>query len=241
MKVGDNLFDGKNWDFENIDQSKFEEHIAKSVPGYSEGHQYITFLSDYFINSKSIIYDIGCSTGNLIKKLSLQHISKKELNFVGIEPAALFKDYFLDNLSSLNDLDHSHTFEFKEENVQNFAFQACDLIISYYTMQFIRPKYRQKIFNNIYDSLNWGGGFFLFEKVRGNDARFHEMINLSYLQYKASRGYTSEEILSKMILLKGNLEPYTSNENYKFLERAGFKDYTTILKNLCFEGILAIK
>ena len=88
MNIGDNLFDGKNWDFENIDQSKFEEHIAKSVPSYSEGHQFITFLSDYLMNSKTVIYYIPCSTGNLIKKLFLQHISKKELNFVGIEPVA---------------------------------------------------------------------------------------------------------------------------------------------------------
>lgn len=32
-----------------------------------------------------------------------------------------------------------------------------DLILSYYTMQFIHPKYRQTILNKIYQSLNWGG------------------------------------------------------------------------------------
>ena len=42
-----------------------------------------------------------------------------------------------------------------------------DLIACYYTIQFIKPKYRQKIFNKVYKSLNWGGAFLLFEKVRG--------------------------------------------------------------------------
>ena len=102
-------------------------------------------------------------------------------------------------------------------------------------------KYRQKIINMIFSKLNWGGGFFFFEKVRGIDARFHEMINMTYLEYKSSVGYTNDEIISKMFSLKGVLEPYSSNENMNFLKRAGFKDMTIIYKNLCFEGILAIK
>ena len=40
---------------------------------------------------------------------------------------------------------------------------------------------------------------------------------------------------------KGVLEPFSSNENRNFLKRAGFKDISTISKDLCFEGILAIK
>ena len=71
--------------------------------------------------------------------------------------------------------------------------------------------------------------------------RFHEMINMTYLEYKSSVGYTNDEIISKMFSLKGVLEPYSSNENMNFLKRAGFKDMTIIYKNLCFEGILAIK
>ena len=53
--------------------------------------------------------------------------------------------------------------------------------------------------------------------------------------------YTHGEIHSKALSLKGVLEPYTSKENKLFLKRAGFKDFTTIFKYLCFEGILAIK
>ena len=108
-------------------------------------------------------------------------------------------------------------------------------------MQFIKPKYRQLIIDNIFKSLNWGGGFFFFEKVRGRDARFHEMINLAYLEFKQDEGFSNNEIISKMFSLKGILETYSSQDNFNFLERAGFKDMSMIHKNLCFEGILAIK
>ena len=33
-----------------------------------------------------------------------------------------------------------------------------------------KPKNRQILYDRIYESLNWGGGFFLFEKTRAPDA-----------------------------------------------------------------------
>ena len=49
--------------------------------------------------------------------------------------------------------------------------------------KFIPPKHRQDLINKIYDSLDWGGGFLLFEKVRGSDARFQEMMQNIYIDY----------------------------------------------------------
>ena len=238
--VGDSIAAERGlWSFDTIDHKRFEDHVSKSVPGYLKGHEYITFLSDYFVSENSVIYDIGCSTGSLIAKLSNYHANKKGLQFIGIEPSPGFHDIFKSNTSS--SLNSNHSFEFMEASVQDIELQQSDLFISYYTVQFIPPKFRQKIFDTIYNSLNWGGGLFLFEKVRGIDARFHEMINLAYLEYKQSQGYSSDEILSKMFSLKGVLEPFSSSENINFLERAGFKDIATISKDLCFEGLLAIK
>ena len=226
------------WDFKNIKTEDFETHVSKSVPNYFEGHEYIRFLSDYFIHDKSRIYDIGCSTGNLISKLSCYHKDKKELTFIGIEPSLNFKKEFILNTSDLND---QHIIEFVNSDIQELDLEPNDMVIAYYTIQFIPPRYRQEIINKIYNNLNWGGGFFFFEKVRGDDARFQDMLNLAYLEYKKLNGYNNNEIMNKMLSLKGRLEPYTSKENNLFLKRAGFNDICTISKNLCFEGKLAIK
>lgn len=240
-KVGDNISAARGaWSFSTIDHSIFEDHIEKSVPGYSQGHEYITFLSDYFISSGSRVYDIGCSTGNLIEKISKYNHEKNNVKFVGIEPVEGFKREF-SKLIKRNQKNTNHSFKFVKKPIQNVSLLECDLVCSYYTIQFIRPKYRQGVIDHIYSKLNWGGGFLFFEKVRGIDARFHEMIDLAYLEYKKSIGFTNDEIISKMFSLKGVLEPYSSKENYNFLERAGFKDITVVFKNLCFEGLLAIK
>ena len=127
------------------------------------------------------------------------------------------------------------------DDVRLFDLEKSDLIISYYTMLFIPPRYRQDIFDKIYESLNWGGAFIMFEKVRGPDARFQDMMSALYNDFKTEQGFSAEEILSKTGSLKGILEPFSTAGNTDLLKRAGFVDQMTIFKHICFEGFVAIK
>ena len=54
----------------------------------------------------------------------------------------------------------------KQKILRRYNFKKSDFIVSFYTVQFIRQKFRQSLINKIYKSLNWGGGFFFVEKVR---------------------------------------------------------------------------
>ena len=89
--------------------------------------------------------------------------------------------------------------------------------------------------------MNWGGAFLLFEKVRAPDARFQDIISLVYNEFKLKNLYSPGDIISKSRSLKGVLEPFSTRGNLDLLKRAGFKDITTVMKYLCFEGFLAIK
>ena len=113
-----------------------------------------------------------------------------------------------------------------------------NFIILYYSIYF---KKRQKIINKIYKGLNWGGAFFLLEKVRGSDARFQDMLTQTYNEFKVSEGFSADQIMAKSNSLKGVLEPFSTSGNLSLLKRAGFKDIMTVFKYGCFEGFLAIK
>ena len=80
-----------------------------------------------------------------------------------------------------------------------------DMIISYYTLQFIHPSVRQLVVSSIYDSLRWGGHY-PFRKGKGSDARFQDIYTTLYNQYKLSEGYSLETILNKTLSLKELLE-----------------------------------
>ena len=81
----------------------------------------------------------------------------------------------------------------------------------------------------------------MFEKIRGNDARFQDMMGLIYNDFKLDNNFSPSEIIAKSRSLKGVLEPFSSKANIDLLKRAGFKDITTVFKFICFEGFLAIK
>ena len=208
------------------------------MPGYEEGHSYIQILSDYFLSDNSRCYDIGCSTGNLIKKLSEYNSKKLGINFIGVEPVLSFETLFMKNTSHCSD---KHCFSFLNELIEEVELEVCDMIVSFYSIQFIHPRHRQSIFDKIYKSLNWGGGFFLFEKVRAPDARFQDYMNQIYTEYKLKQDYTPQNIIAKSQSLKGVLEPFSRDGNLGLLQRAGFKDIMSVYKFICFEGFLAIK
>lgn len=175
MKAGDNIdAERANWTFGGEVPDAFVGHISKSVPLYSEGHDLVLQLSDFFCHDDSTCYEIGTSTGELLRKLAAHNRHKKGVSWVGvdIEPGMVRKAR--EHCADLVNV------EILEEDLASFEFQKADLIVSYYCMQFVQPRHRQKLFSKIYESLNWGGAFVMFEKVRAPDARFQDITSQMY-------------------------------------------------------------
>ena len=71
--------------------------------------------------------------------------------------------------------------------------------------------------------------------------RFQYIFNLTYQEFKLSKGLTEEEIVNKSRSLKGIMEPFSDAGNIALLKRAGFSDITGVFQWMCFKGYLAIK
>ncbi len=236
--VGDGLnAPNANWTFGGGIAEKFDDHVSKSVMLYGRGHDLVCALSDFFVKPGSTVYEIGCSTGELSLRLAKHNAGKKGAHFVGIdiEPEMIGVAEKKKRAAAADNTD------FKLDDVLNFEYKPADLIVAYYTVQFIQPSQRQRLIDMVYKTLNWGGAFLLFEKVRGPDARFQDMMTSVYHDYKLEQGYSPDEIMSKSRSLKGVLEPFSTQGNLDLLGRAGFVDVMTVMKYVCFEGFLAIK
>ncbi|MCA9402382.1 MAG: methyltransferase domain-containing protein [Candidatus Omnitrophica bacterium] len=233
--TGDSIHaENAGWSFGGDTSKYFDEHVARSIPLYHEGHDVIAKIADFFLSEGSKCYELGCSTGALTYTLARRHQSKNvHILAVDKEPEMIRRTE--ERCRALKNVTVSTA------DIMDTEFEKADLIISYYTMQFVKPKHRQVIFNRIYEALNWGGGFILFEKVRGPDARFQDMMTTIYTDYKLDQGYQPDEIIAKLRSLKGVLEPFSTQGNIDLMKRAGFVDIMTVVKYLCFEGFLAIK
>nr|WP_202604729.1 methyltransferase domain-containing protein [Pseudomonas syringae] len=223
------------WSFGGDTPKHFDSHVSKSVPKYKDGHDIVLSLSDFFIKADSVCYELGSSTGTLTRQLAERH--GRSGKWVGIDVEEAMTQQANQSLGRAP----TSNVTFVTDDILTFAYEKSDFIVAYYTVQFVHPRVRQELFNRIYESLNWGGAFVLFEKVRGPDARFQDVISSLYVDYKMQQGYTPSEILAKTRSLKGVLEPFSTAGNQDMLARAGFKDVMSIFKYICFEGFFCIK
>lgn len=233
--VGDDIQAGNaDWSFDGRAARNFDEHVRRSVPFYDDSLELVGRLSDYFLANDSLVYDLGCATGELLQRLGRRH-RRPGLRFIGLDRSA-------DMIAVAREKNAADArIVCEQEELSQAVFEPADMITALYTLQFVRPAVRQTLFDRVYAALRWGGAFVLFEKVRAPDARFQDIMTGLYNDYKIDAGFSGEEILAKARSLKGVLEPFSTQGNYDLLHRAGFEDYLTVFKYVNFEGILAIK
>lgn len=72
--VGDGV-ESRNasWSFGGTTPQHFDSHVSKSVPRYKDGHDIVLSLSDFFVKSDSVCYELGSSTGTLTRQLAQRH------------------------------------------------------------------------------------------------------------------------------------------------------------------------
>ncbi len=238
LEVGDGIKSNRSgWSFGGDVVNGFDNHVKNSVPLYEEGHDLICDVSDFFVKSDSVVYEIGCSTGTLTLKLAEHNKEKKEAKFIGIDIESDMVDFARKKTKKHQNLNVN----FIADDALSIDLVGSDLIICYYTVQFIHPSARQQFIDKLYKTLNWGGALLLFEKTRGGDARFQDILTMLYTDYKIKNGYTPNDIISKSRSLKGVLEPFSTQGNIDMMKRSGFTDINIIQKYICFEGFLAIK
>ena len=192
-------------------------------------------LSDFFVPKSATVIELGTSTGTLAEKFLRHNAHRSDMRYIGI-----------DQIESMLELARARCagderVQFLNEDVVTCPLDKSTMIISYYTLQFVHPRSRQDVFKKIFEALEWGGAFVLFEKVRAPDARFQDITSQLYQEFKLDQGFDEVEILNKQRSLKGIQEPFSTQGTFDLLKRAGFVDMMTVMKHVCFEGFLAIK
>ena len=227
--------ENSRWTFGGSVPDNFADHVRRSVPLYDEGHDLICRISDYFVQQDSVVYELGVSTGKLLERLALRHEAKPRVKLIGIDVEEDMAAKARNNLSADNRV------QIDVGDIVAYDYESTDLVVSYYTMQFVLPRVRQIAVDRIYQALNWGGAFLLFEKTRAPDARFQDISSGIYIDFKLERGFEPEEIVNKSRSLKGVLEPFSVQGNLDLLRRAGFVDIMPVMTYVPFTGFLAIK
>lgn len=222
-----------SWHFNRENAGKFDEHVIRSIPWYQEGHDLVLKFSEFFVKPDDVIYDLGCATGRLSCALAHYH-NNKNVTVIGIDES---KDMILEARKRPG----AESVTFIHENILDHTYKPTNLVISYYTVQFMAEAARKEMLKKISKSLNTGGGLLLFEKTRAETAVIDNMFSTLLTEFKLEQGQSADEIVAKLLSLKGVLEPSYSEEIKKNLKASGFRHIERIFKCNSFEGFLAIK
>ena len=216
----------------------FDEHINWSIRGYSDLLKDVISFSRYFVEDDTNVVDIGCSTGKITQALmeyNKDHASRA--HYVGVEIA----EGFVDDLNKRGDaLSKTGSVEFVFDDIRNYRFNNCSLVTSIFTLQFMSKKDRARVINEIYQGLNFGGGFIFAEKIDCENARLQDMMTFNYYDFKREK-FDYDDIMTKEQTLRNMLKPNTWNEIKDMLEFAGFKAVEQSWRNHNFVGAIAIK
>jgi len=215
-------------------QEGFDNHIDKSVRGYSHLWGDILSLSKYFVEDYTQVVDLGCSTGKLLKAMieqNQEHIPHAQYTGIEIEDD-FYGDYNMDE-------EKYQQLSYYRGDVRDFNFQNCSLVTSIFTLQFMSPKDRQEIINRVYSGLNTGGAFIFSEKTFSCNPRIQDMMTFTFYDYKR-QNFTDKEILDKEVQLRHMMKPNTKTELYDMFTNAGFEVHN-FWQNFNFIGAIALK
>jgi len=224
----------KQFEFDEEVASVFDDMLNRSVPFYKEMQRLTINFALNYLDENDKVYDLGCSTASTLIELS-KH-SSKNLELIGIDNSEAMLNRAKNKCKAFG-----VDIKFINDDIHNVLFTNAKLIISNYTLQFIRPLQREKLVKKIYNNLEKGGIFIFCEKVISSDKILDKQYIDEYYEFKKTQGYSEFEIAQKREALENVLIPYTEDENKKMILDAGFSHCETLFKWVNFATFIAIK
>jgi len=212
----------------------FDNHIDGSIRGYNNLWQDVVDISQYFVENRTKVADIGCSTGKMLKSMIQQNTFAPEAFYDGIEIEEEFFPAYEE------DEKQYHNLTYFRGDVDQYNFNNCSYVTSIFTLQFMPYKDRMNVFRKVYDGLNPGGAFVFAEKTMSQYVRIHEIRTFTYYDFKR-KTFTTEDIMNKEKQLRHMTKPNTREELVDMCYEAGFDAVDTFWQNHGFTGFIALK
>jgi len=214
----------------------FDDMLHRSVPFYDEVQRMITEIVTDFAVDGSNVYDLGCSTCATFRRL--QDIDK-EVTFIGIDDSTAMLARADAELKRAN---FSRSYVLRRQDMhQGLEINNASVVIMCLTLQFVRPLYRERVMQTIYNGMNHQGCLILVEKVLADETLMNRLFIKYYYDMKRRNGYSDTEIAQKREALENVLIPYRLEENTQLLVSAGFRKPEIFFKWYNFSGMLALK
>ena len=223
--------------FDQRTAAVFDDMVSRSVPHYAEIQRMTCELAADFAVPGTNVFDLGCSTGTTL--LMLDPFVAPGTRFVGVDnsPDMIAKARAKAALAA-----PSRGIEFELADLHTaHPIENASVVIMILSLQFIRPLFRERVVQRIYDGLNDNGCLILVEKQTMASSLLNRLFIRYYYDLKARHGYSAVEIAQKREALENVLIPYRPEENRALLHQVGFNHVEETFRWYNFAAMIAVK
>jgi len=225
----------RTWSFNDKVSKVFDNHVRQSIPLYNEFHTQVSKIAEFYCKDDSVIYDLGCSTGNFIKEIS--KIKRKNLNITGIDDSKKMIQLCKFKTKKIK----KNKITLKCADMFKVKFEKTDLIICSLVLPFFTKQKQEELIKKIYRSLNNNGAAIFLNKSISKHPQFENIFNQIYFDFKLNQGISASDVLKKTQSLRSSHTISTTEEDFEFLKKTGFKKIDIFFKYLNFTGFLVEK
>ncbi len=230
---------GSDFEFNSEVAAVFDDMLVRSVPFYREQQMLIQELAKQFYLPGTRAYDLGCSTGTTLINAAqiLQDPSARLVGYDSSEPMVQQAKTHVRERK----LEQQIEIHCRDISDPDLSLENASVVTLCWTLQFVRPLYRDRLIRHIYQSMVSGGAFIVTEKVLTRSGEMNRLFIENYYAFKKRNGYSNEEIVRKREALENVLIPFQIDEDLELFRRSGFQIAETFFQWYNFVGFLCVK
>jgi len=215
----------------------FDDMINRSVPYYVDIVSRQAQLAAHFYKQGTMIFDLGCSHGNLGIALASE-MGQNDFRVMALDNSEPMVIKYRDRLknSGLDEKISVICSDIRDVDITNASAVVMNL-----TLQFLPVHYRADFIRRIHDGLNPGGIFLITEKIHHKDEFLDQLEQVFYYRFKKENGYSELEISQKREALENVLVPDTLEQHMARFEAAGFRHISIWHKWFNFCSFICVK
>ncbi len=238
----DRVFAGKKTTVHPFEFNKqvarvFDDMLNRSVPFYNESITRQSQLTRQFYQPGTIIYDLGCSHGNL-GMMILSQFHKMPFKMLAVDSSKPMIEKYSKRLEKF---DNPSQIELVCGLLEDVLIKNASVVLINLTLQFLNKEKRDNLIKKIYQGLNPNGILILTEKIVHDSNELNNLQTRFYKTFKLENGYSELEISQKRDALEKVLVPDSLEIHKNRILNAGFAEFDIWLKWFNFASMLAIK
>ena len=184
-----------NWTFESGEVAQaFDRHVREQLPWYELVTGAVSHIARHYIPDGGLVYDIGCSTGNIGKALA-PTLDQRGALLISIDSSPFMADHF------------AGPGKMVVGNACMYEYDPFDVGVLFLVLQFIAPRDRGLLLQKLWAKVRPGGALLVVDKVESCGGYPQTVMHRLTIAGKVSTGTKAEDVVAKELSLIGVQRP----------------------------------